>query len=97
MSDRIATACVDMRSRLEELHDNAEGDEIRELLRDAAGLLKEAQKRDYELRGPTPTDKLAAAVEDADGCLTCGEPTDGAGWCDWECFQAWGEDEEAGA
>jgi len=32
---------------------------------------------------------LVSAVEEADGCLNCGDATNGAAFCDFGCLQEW--------
>jgi len=85
-STRIATECAEIRQNIEKVHDRAETEREREALKDAAKLVKFVEKKDRDRRGATPEDKLAAYLENADGCPNCGDETE-SGYCSFSCMQ----------
>ena len=97
MSDvRLATEFAELRSKLADLHDVAECEDQRERIEGAAQLLKQGEDADRHRNGATPEDKLAAYLENADGCPNCGEDTE-SGYCSFTCMQEDLGGQEAGA
>jgi len=86
MSDRIATKAAKCRNLMEEIHDDLDRDEAREVVKDAAKKIKQIEQYDRDLNGPTPENKLVAYLDD-DTCPNCGDEVGEAGWCSWECMQ----------
>lgn len=67
MSDRLADVCGRIRQELHELHQETNDRMQQDRLLAAMQYLEEVEEADREKNGPTPTDKLAAAVSGPDG------------------------------
>lgn len=87
MSDRLATLCAEIQSKIMTACERAETDQQRSTLEDAAKLVKAVEDHDRRRNGSTPEDALAAHIENADECPNCGDDISEGGWCSFSCMQ----------
>jgi hypothetical protein len=84
MSDRIADQVGYIIERIDDIEPETD-DQVAELT-DARESLARVAEIDRGRHGPTPDEKLVAAVKQTDVCLGCGDPIDEGGFCGIECL-----------